>query len=185
MIVICPDAHEQGAHTHARRVRDEETRHGQPGWVATLTPFSVDGMIVAASTTLLAESRSGRRGGALLWTLLVAGSIASLAAGVAVAEPTLIGRVIAAWPSFALTASYELLTRQVRRNAGADRSAGERPGKPQPGPSDAGTGQGPGPGPDAPQSVPTAPGPVPGHGAGFRADVAAPGVAVGAAEPGS
>jgi hypothetical protein len=42
------------------------------------------------------------------------GSVASPAANVAVAEPTLIGRVIAAWPSFALTASFELLTRQVR-----------------------------------------------------------------------
>jgi hypothetical protein len=30
-----------------------------------------------------------------------------------VSGPTLVGRVIAAWPSFALTASYELLTRQV------------------------------------------------------------------------
>jgi len=39
--------------------------HGQPGWVAALTPLSVDGMIVAASTTLLADSRSGRKGGAL------------------------------------------------------------------------------------------------------------------------
>jgi Protein of unknown function (DUF2637) len=30
--------------------------HGEPGWVAALTPLmSVDGMIVAASTTLLAE----------------------------------------------------------------------------------------------------------------------------------
>jgi len=29
--------------------------HGQPGWVAAITPFSVDGMIVAASTTLLAD----------------------------------------------------------------------------------------------------------------------------------
>ena len=28
--------------------------HGQPGWVEALTPLSVDGMIVAASTTLLA-----------------------------------------------------------------------------------------------------------------------------------
>ena len=64
-------------------------RHGQPGWVAALTPLSVDGMIVAASTTLLAESRSGRSGGALAWALLVAGSVASLAANVAVAEPTL------------------------------------------------------------------------------------------------
>ena len=80
-------------------------RHGQPGWVAALTPLSVDGMIVAASTTLLADSRSGAKGGVLPWALLVAGSVASLAANVAVAEPTLIGRVIAAWPSFALTAS--------------------------------------------------------------------------------
>lgn len=67
----------------------------QPSWVAALTPLSVDGMNVAASTTLLADSQSGRKGGALL----VAGSVASLAANVAVAEPTLIGQVIAAWPS--------------------------------------------------------------------------------------
>lgn len=91
--------------------------HGQPGWVAALTPLSVDGMIVAASTTLLADSRSGQRGGLLPWALLIFGSVVSLAANVAVAEPTLTGRVIAAWPSFALTASYELLTRQVRRGA--------------------------------------------------------------------
>jgi Protein of unknown function (DUF2637) len=41
--------------------------HGQPGWVAVLTPLSVDGMIVAASTALLADSRSGGRGGLLPW----------------------------------------------------------------------------------------------------------------------
>jgi hypothetical protein len=91
--------------------------HGQPGWVAVLTPFSVDGMIVAASTTLLADSRSGGRGGFLPWVLLVVGSVASLAANVAVAQPTATGRVIAAWPSFALIAAYELLMRQVRRSA--------------------------------------------------------------------
>jgi len=107
--------------------------HGQPGWVAALTPISVDGMIVAASTTLLAESRSGRQGGVLPWALLVIGSVASLAANVAVAEPTVTGRVIAAWPSFALIASYELLMRQVRRAAEASSSrrrsggAGSRP----------------------------------------------------------
>jgi Protein of unknown function (DUF2637) len=77
--------------------------HGQPGWVAVLTPLSVDGMIVAASTTLLSDSRSGSRGGVLPWAWLVVGSVASLAANVAVAEPTVTGRVIAAWPSFALT----------------------------------------------------------------------------------
>jgi hypothetical protein len=63
--------------------------------VAALTPLSADGMIVAASTTLLAESRSGARG-PLPWALLVVGCVAGLAANVAVAEPTTTGRVIAA-----------------------------------------------------------------------------------------
>jgi hypothetical protein len=53
----------------------------------------------------------------LPWALLVAGSTASLAANVAVAEPTATGRVIATWPSFSPIAAYELLTRQVRRAA--------------------------------------------------------------------
>jgi Protein of unknown function (DUF2637) len=97
--------------------------HGQPGWVAALTPLSVDGMIVAASTTLLADSRSGGRGGILPWALLAVGSVASLAANVAVAQPTATGRVIAAWPSFALIAAYELLMRQVRRSAAASGKA--------------------------------------------------------------
>ena len=44
-------------------------RHGQPGWVAALTPLSVDGISVAASTTLLADSRRGCRGG---WMTVVA-----------------------------------------------------------------------------------------------------------------
>ncbi len=100
--------------------------HGQPGWVAALTPLSVDGMIVAAATTLLADSRSGGRGGMLPWLLLlVVGSAASLSANVAAAQPTATGRVIAAWPSFALIAAYELLMRQVRRSATVD-------GMPQP-----------------------------------------------------
>ncbi len=48
--------------------------HGQPGWAAALPPLSVDRMIVAASTALLAEPRSGVRGGILPWALLVIGS---------------------------------------------------------------------------------------------------------------
>ena len=104
--------------------------HGQPGWVAALAPLSVDGMIVAAATTLLADSRAGERGGKLPWALLVAGSAASLAANVAVAQPTAVGRVIAAWPSFALIGAYELLMRQVRR--GAASASRPRPRKPGP-----------------------------------------------------
>src|SRR6266567_221575 len=114
--------------------------HGQPGWVAALTPLSVDGMIVAASTTLLADSRAGERGGVLPWALLVVGSAASLAANVTVAQPTVAGRVIAAWPSFALIGAYELLMRQVRRSAAGTTKPQPRKFGPQS--SHAGTGDG-------------------------------------------
>jgi hypothetical protein len=107
--------------------------HGQPGWVAALTPLSVDGTIVAASMTLLADSRSGDRGGFLPWALLAVGSVASLAANVAVAEPTATGRAIAAWPSFALIASYELLMRQVRLAAEASVLRRRSRGRPEDG----------------------------------------------------
>jgi hypothetical protein len=90
----------------------------------------VDGMIVAASTTLLTDSRSGSRGRVLPWALLVVGSVASLAANVAVAEPSAIGRVIAAWPSFALIGAYELLMRQVRVTAAGRPGAPERLSQP-------------------------------------------------------
>ncbi len=93
--------------------------HGEGSWASALIPLSCDGMIVASSMALLSDSRSGGRGGVLPWALLIIGAVASLAANIAVAEPTLIGRVIAAWPSFALTCSYELLMRQnpaLRRN---------------------------------------------------------------------
>jgi hypothetical protein len=33
--------------------------HGQPGWVAVLTPLPVGGMTVATSTTLSADSPDG------------------------------------------------------------------------------------------------------------------------------
>jgi hypothetical protein len=93
--------------------------HGEGPWASALIPLSVDGMIVASSMSLLLDSRLGRRGGVLPWALLITGALASLGANIAVAEPTVAGRVIAAWPSFALTASYELLMRQVRSAAGS------------------------------------------------------------------
>lgn len=92
-------------------------RYGETSWTAALLPVSVDGMIVVASMSLLVDSRQGRRSGLLPWTLLVLGSAASLAANVAVAEPSLVGRLIAAWPSCALIGSYELLMRQIRHTA--------------------------------------------------------------------
>jgi hypothetical protein len=92
-------------------------RHGEPEWRAALFPLSVDGMIVGASMTLLSDARHGRRGGVLPWALLIIGSGASLAANVAVADPTMWSRISHAWPSFALIGAYELLMREFRTAA--------------------------------------------------------------------
>jgi hypothetical protein len=73
-------------------------------------------MIAASSLSLLMDSRYGRRGSFLPWALLITGSAASLAANMAAAEPSMIGRLVAAWPSFALIGSYELLMRQIRHS---------------------------------------------------------------------
>jgi hypothetical protein len=96
-------------------------RHGEERWTAALLPLSVDGMIIAASLALLSDSRHGRPGGILPWTLLVIASGASLAANVAAAHPTLISRIIAAWPPFALIGAYEMLMRQIRHSVASER----------------------------------------------------------------
>ncbi|MDF5759397.1 DUF2637 domain-containing protein [Spongiactinospora sp. TRM90649] len=109
-----------------RHMRELCLRHGEDMLAAVLIPLAVDGTIVVASMSILLANRYGSRGGVLAWTMLVVGSLASLGANVAVAEPSLIGRFIAAWPSAALIGSYELLMSQIRRvPAGALRAEGE------------------------------------------------------------
>ncbi|MEV0624211.1 DUF2637 domain-containing protein [Nonomuraea sp. NPDC050404] len=100
-------------------------RHGEDHLAAVLIPLAVDGAIVVASMSILLANRYGSRGGALAWIMLMIGSLASLGANIAVAEPSLIGRIIAAWPSAALIGSYELLMSQIRQ-ASAEEPAVEQ-----------------------------------------------------------
>lgn len=95
-------------------MRELALRHGETSWNARLLPFSVDGMVVAALMSVLLASRTGRHGEWLPWTLLIGGSLASLAANVAVAEPSLVSLLIAAWPSCAFVGAYHLLQGQLR-----------------------------------------------------------------------
>ncbi|WP_020667324.1 DUF2637 domain-containing protein [Amycolatopsis nigrescens] len=83
-------------------------------WRAWLLPLAVDGLIIAASMSMLVRRRQGQSGGALAWCSLVLGIAASLAANIAAAEPTWEGRIVAAWPPLALLLAYELLMRQAR-----------------------------------------------------------------------
>jgi hypothetical protein len=89
-------------------------RHAGEGWRAVLLPLSVDGMLVAASLVLLVRRRAGQPGGVLPWFALVLGLAASLAANIAAAEPTLVGRLVAGWPPVAFGLAYELLLGLMR-----------------------------------------------------------------------
>jgi len=84
------------------------------GWRAWLLPLAVDGLMVAASMSMLVRKRQGQRAGALAWWALLLGIAASLAANVAAAEQTWTGRLVAAWPPVALLMAYELLMQQVK-----------------------------------------------------------------------
>ena len=72
---------------------------------------------------MLTDSLAGKRGGVLPWALLAVGSVASLAANVAVAEPTAAGRVMAAWPSLALISATSC---SCARSALVELAAAER-----------------------------------------------------------
>jgi hypothetical protein len=89
------------------------------GWRSWLLPVSVDGLAVAASMTMLVRRRAGLPAGALTWVALLLGLGASLAANVAAAEPTVQGRLVAAWPPLGLLLSYELLMQQIKARGGA------------------------------------------------------------------
>lgn len=83
------------------------------GWRSWLLPISVDGLAVAASMTMLVRRSAGLPAGGLAWVALLLGLGASMAANVAAAEPTVAGRLVAAWPPVALLLAYELLMQQV------------------------------------------------------------------------
>ncbi len=83
------------------------------GWRADILPLSVDGMMAVASMKALDQRRAGKR--ALLpWAALLLGTGASLAANIAAAQPTLVGRLVAAWPPVALVIALELLLHEGR-----------------------------------------------------------------------
>ena len=88
------------------------------GWRSRLLPVSVDGLAVAASMTMLVRRRAGLPAGGLAWVALLLGLGASLAANVAAADPTVAGRLVAAWPPVALLLAYELLMQQLAHDGG-------------------------------------------------------------------
>jgi hypothetical protein len=112
-VVVVAAVAAAASYSHMRRLAVDAGE----GEIAFLLPLSVDGLVVAASMSLLVRRRAGHPPGGLAWCALLLGVGASLAANVAAAEPTLVGRLVAAWPPLALLLAYELLMQQVGDDA--------------------------------------------------------------------
>jgi hypothetical protein len=97
------------------------TSHGETGVTARLLPFTVDGLIWAASMVALDASRRNHPVPRLaLWSLgagIVATVGANLAHGLGHGP---VGALVSAWPALALVGSFELLMLLIRKHHRAD-----------------------------------------------------------------
>ncbi|MEU1602697.1 DUF2637 domain-containing protein [Micromonospora matsumotoense] len=93
-----------GSYDHMRELA---LSAGQSPFLATLLPFSVDGMILVATLAL----GDGRQKKGSAWAAFLIGVLASLAANVIVADSDIISRVVSAWPAVALLLTVEVLAR--------------------------------------------------------------------------
>ena len=91
------------------------TTHGETGLTARLLPFTVDGLILAASMLILDASRRHQPVPPLARWCLGAGIAATIGANLAHGlghGP--IGALVSAWPALALAGSFELLMTLIR-----------------------------------------------------------------------
>ncbi|MFI7214665.1 DUF2637 domain-containing protein [Micromonospora maritima] len=112
-------------------------RHGQSGWKAYAFPVSVDGLEIVASLHLVVQRRAGRRTGWIPWVALVVGTLASLAANVAVGGDDLMGKALAGWPALSMLAAVKLLFSMIDHGGDGQRTvwddqrtAADRPAAP-------------------------------------------------------
>jgi hypothetical protein len=98
-----------------RHAYDLVSTHGETGVTARLVPFTVDGLILAASMLILDANRRHQPVPPLARWCLGAGILATIGANLAHGlghGP--IGALVSAWPALALAGSFELLMTLVR-----------------------------------------------------------------------
>ena len=93
--------------------------HGESGMTARLLPFTVDGLIWAASMVVLDVSRRNRPVPRLAAWSLGAGIVATVGANLAhgVGHGP-VGALVSAWPALSLVGSFELLMMLIRSGRG-------------------------------------------------------------------
>jgi Protein of unknown function (DUF2637) len=109
--------------------------HGEAGLTARLLPFTVDGLILAASMLILDANRRHQPVPLLARWCLGAGILATIGANLAHGlGHGLIGALVSAWPALALAGSFELLMTLIRTQspAIATRAASVHMGQPLP-----------------------------------------------------
>jgi hypothetical protein len=90
--------------------------HGETGVTARLVPFTVDGLILAASMLILDANRRNQPVPPLARWCLAAGVLATIGANLAHGlSHGPIGALVSAWPALALAGSFELLMTLVRK----------------------------------------------------------------------
>jgi hypothetical protein len=95
--------------------------HGETGLTARLLPFTVDGLILAASMLILDANRRQQPVPPLARWCLGAGILATIGANLAHGlghGP--IGALVSAWPALALAGSFELLMTLIRTESQAN-----------------------------------------------------------------
>src|ERR1019366_7592661 len=108
------------------------TTHGETGLTARLLPFTVDGLILAASMLILDASRRHHRVPPLARWCLGSGIAATIGANLAHGlghglghGP--IGALVSAWPALALAGSCELLMTLIRTGPPSETTATPTP----------------------------------------------------------
>jgi hypothetical protein len=84
---------------------------GERDWVGYSLPLAIDGLILVGVAALLEDKRSGRVGRASARVAIVAGVLATLAANLASAEPSVTARLVAVAAPVSFLLSVEVLTR--------------------------------------------------------------------------
>jgi hypothetical protein len=88
---------------------------GEGDDLAHLLPFSVDGLLVVASVAMVDARAEGRKPSWKTKLGFTIGIAASVGANVMSAQPTVLGRAVAAWPALALLLVVEILSSRGRK----------------------------------------------------------------------
>jgi hypothetical protein len=118
---------------------------GERDEIAHLLPLSVDGLLIVASVAMVDARAEGRKPSWKTKVGFAVGIAASIGANVMSAQPTWLGRIVAAWPALALLLVVEILASKGRRIREAAAKAEAAEPAPEPAPV---------PVPQAPPAVP-------------------------------